>query len=336
MEEYILLSHNDLDGAGCSIVLNSKFHIDTTFHTNYQDIVEKLKGIDEIITHHTRVVFITDLNFDENSFIELVRLSMNHQHVKFIYIDHHVYEGKSLELFNKIKKLENVHIKHDTTKCATQLCYDFINSNDPDLGRLVTYINAYDIYLEDQVQNFKVGFMLNTIFWAIKLSAFKFNVEQNNYKIPKYFLTMYAEMKEKKEKAFKHYEKQGLIVQDEENHILLAFSDDYKAFYVHDYPDFQCYILPYQSSNNISVRLKNCADAEAIRDEILEFVNTYPNTISAGGHPFAFGITIATDAPKDDVFMIIDTMVKIVSAYTNPQKEYDYPELKINEDEIPF
>ena len=38
----MLLSHNDLDGAGCDIVLGSKFHIDSTIHTNYIEIVHLL------------------------------------------------------------------------------------------------------------------------------------------------------------------------------------------------------------------------------------------------------------------------------------------------------
>ena len=101
MEEIVLLSHNDMDGAGCEIVLSSKFHIDSIIHSNYIDIVQNLKLIDERLTHHSRIVFITDLNFDEPAFIELFRLAMNHPHVKFIYIDHHEYKGRELELLTK-------------------------------------------------------------------------------------------------------------------------------------------------------------------------------------------------------------------------------------------
>ena len=240
MHEYVVLSHNDMDGAGCDMVLGTKFHIDSTIHSNYNEIIQNLKLIDEKLTIHSKVVFITDLSFDENSFIELVRLAMNHGHVKFIYIDHHEYKGRELELLNKIQKMENVFVKHDVTKCATMLCFEFIKSNDADLHRMVRFINAYDIYLEDTPE-FKVGYMMNTIFWAIKMNSFKVTLENNNYKIPKKFLEMNKEIVAKKDAAFKLYEQKGLIVKDEDNSILLAFSDDYKSFYQHDYEGYKAY-----------------------------------------------------------------------------------------------
>ena len=319
MEEIMLLSHNDMDGAGCEIVLDSKFHIDSIIHTNYVEIVAHLKLIDEKLTLHSKVVFITDLNFDEAAFIELFRLAMNHTHVKFIYIDHHIYEGRTLELMEKIQKLDNVTVSHDTTKCATMLCYDFIKSKDEDLGRLVRFINAYDIYLEEQPE-FKVGYLLNTIFWAIKMNPFKIALKRNNYNIPKKFISMNREIEERKDEAFERYEANGLIVKDDENKILLAMSDDYKSYYVHDFPDYNVYILPNVKSNNISMRIRDMDKdvAEKLKAEILDMVSTYPRLISAGGHIFAFGISIDPDAPKDEVFMLIDEMVKIISTYTNP------------------
>ena len=338
MNENIILSHNDMDGVACELVLGTKFNFETILHSSYINIVEKLKLIDEIITVHSSTVFITDLMFDEEAFIELVRLAMNHPHVNFIYIDHHDYIGPELELLGKINNMDNVFVKHDTSKCATKLCYDFIKSTDKDLDRFVRFVNAYDIYLEE-LPEFKIGYILNTVFWAIKASAFKSIMRSNDFKFPKNFLKINNEIVEKKNKKFKSLEEQGLIVKDYDNQILLAFSDTYKSDYVHDYEGFKAYILPYESNNNISVRFRDFEYAEEAKHDILEMMDTYPKLVSAGGHPFAFGITIEKSAPRDEIFMLIEAIIEIISSYTNPQGALNsngVPEIDINEDEIPF
>ena len=332
MNERFLLSHNDMDGAGCALVLETKFQFDSVTHSRYIDIIDNLKIIDENITVHTKSVFITDLMFKDDAFIELFRLAMNHPNVKFIYIDHHSYADKELELLNKFKKMENSIVIHDESKCATKLCFEFINSDDEDLYRFVRFVNAYDIYLEEQPE-FRVGFLLNNIFWSIKMNGFKFAMHKNNFKIPKSFITLNEELIEKKNKKFKQLEEQGLIIKDEDNQVLLAFSDTYKSDYIHDYPGYKAYVLPYQSNNNISVRFRDFDEhATEAKEKIMQLVNSYPNTVSAGGHEFAFGITISDDAPKDDIFMLIDAIILIVSEYTNPK----LPGLNIRESDIPF
>jgi len=334
MNEYIQLSHNDMDGAGCSIVMQYKFYIESTIHTSYNDIISNLHIIDEMITHNTKSVFITDLSFDENCFKELIKLTLHHPHTKFIYIDHHPYEGKLGKILNKIQTLENVQVVHSVEYSATKHCLDYINSIDnsiytnntdvknqsdkntyDNLKKLVMWIDAFDVWRKDS-ELFKIGWKLNTIFWEIKMNGFKFNLINNNYIIPVFFDKMYDDVIKKKNNMYIQMKKKNLFIKDSENNILIAFSDLYKTFFQIDFPTFDFYILPYISKNNISIRIsENVKNSEIIKDEILKYISTYKFLISAGGHPYAFGITIDPSAPKDDIFEIIQNITDIINKH---------------------
>ena len=309
MNEYIQLSHNDLDGAGCAIVIQSKFYVETTIHSNYNDIVNNLQNIDSIVTNHTKAVFITDLNFDEKCFVELVRVASHHPHTKFVYVDHHPYEGRLGKLLERIKEVENISVHHTTEICATKICFQMIKSNDEDLSKFVDWVDSFDVWRQDSPL-FDTGWVLNTIFWEIKMSGFKYNIQSNNYKIPKYFFTMYNDLMVKKEKMYKGMEANNLFVR--EGDIMVAFSDGYKTFFQIDFPEYKVHILPFLSSNNISVRISSTVNnSEKLKEDILALVNGYPNLVSAGGHPYAFGITIKKEAPKDDVIGLIQKIMEI-------------------------
>jgi len=319
MNEYINLSHNDMDGAGCNIVLRSRYPDMKTIHSSYNDIIENLELIDENMDHRVKAMFITDLNFDVPSFIQLAKVISRNPGVKFVYIDHHPYEGAVGEIFEKIKKLPNFIVVHEIGKSATKLCYETIKSDDVELGKLVDYINAFDIWLETQdPKNFKVGWFLNTIFWELKMSGFKSNLIKNDYKIPKFFKTMYADQVEDKNKYIEKMKGNGLLIEDEENSVLIAFSDKYKSWFQNDFPDYVVHILPYVSKNNISVRISNTPEvtwAKEMKEEMVAFIQSYPYTMSCGGHEHAFGSAIEPDAPKEDIFALIEGLSEIAGTY---------------------
>lgn len=316
MLEYIQVSHNDLDGAGCSIVLESKFHIEMCIHSNYNEIVINLGIVDASITPHTKAVFVTDLNFDANAFSKLISVARTHPQVKFVYVDHHPYEGELGILLDKVREEKNISVHHTVTKCATKICYDMIKSDDKVLGKLVNYINAYDIWLRD-TPLFETGWLLNTVFWDLKMSGFKYNINQNNYEIPKFFIKMYDDLLTDKDKMYKQMEKNNLFMIDEEDKIMVAFSDKYKAFFQIDFPAYKVYILPYLNSNNFSIRIdeKLVPRAEELKTAILDLVAPYDYLISAGGHPFAFGITIDKKAPKDDIISFTQQFMELTKQY---------------------
>ncbi len=322
MKERINLTHNDLDGAGSNIVLREKFGDMDTFHVSYGSVTDTLKSIDLDINHLTKTLFVTDLSFDKDAFLELMRVAEGHPHIKIIFIDHHPYEGDVLETFNELASFPNVYCKHEIGKSATLLTYEFTHSVNEDLGKLVGFINAFDIYKEfEDPTNFKIGWFLNSVFWELKLSAFKSNIIRNQYKIPKMFKDIYVKILEDKDRYFKSLIENNIAVFDEENSILLAFCDKHKSFWQNDYPDFDYYVLPYETKGkNISIRFSHRVDntdAKQLKDTILWYVRQNPMVISSGGHDHAFGITIDDNMLRDDHLGIIEGIIEIIEDHIN-------------------
>jgi len=320
MTQYINISHNDMDGAGCNIVLREKFPDMETYHVSYGNIVETLQSIDADISHLTKILFVTDLAFDVKAFNELMRIAESHPDLKIVYIDHHPYEDDVQLAFNELNGFDNVHTKHAIGISATQLCFDMIKSDNTDLKNLVKWINAYDIYLEQEdPNNFKIGSFLNTIFWEVKMSGFKINLINENYKIPKFFKSMYKDTINDKNEYFEKQIKNGLVVFDDDNSILLAFSDKHKSFWQVDYPQYDYLVLPYHTKgNNMSIRFSSTLtdhDAKNIKDDILQYTKQSPWFVSGGGHHHAFGLTLDNAMPKDEQLVLIEGIVDIIEAW---------------------
>jgi len=321
---YIHLSHNDLDGIGCNIVLREKFPDMTTFHVGYSDIKETLQIISDDINHLTKVLFVTDLSFSREDFNELMNIAERNPDLKIVYVDHHEYDDDAQEYFEEMKAMINVFTIHRIGTSATKLCLEITKSANQDLIKLVTWIDAYDIFKQHtDPDNFKIGWVLNTIFWEIKMSGFKSNILNNDYKIPKMFKLMYKDIVIEKDAYFKKLIDNGLVVFDDHNSILLSFSDKYKSFWQMDFPDYEFYVLPSTKSNNISVRINDIVEEEwcgLIKESILNYCNKNPWVISSGGHKRAFGITIDKDMPKDDHMTFIQGLVEVLESYNASER----------------
>lgn len=317
MSQYINLSHNDLDGAMCNVVLRSRYPDMETIHSNYNDIIENLQIIDESLSHLKKALFITDLNFNVPSFLELAKLAVHNPDLKIIYIDHHPYEDEVGEIFEKIKKLPNVTVVHEIGKSATKLCYETIRSDDKALGKIVDYTNAFDIWLRDsEPKNFKGGWFLNTMFWELKMSGFKANIIKSKYEIPSFFKKMFKEIVAEKDAYIDKMIKRNTIIFDDENSVCIAISDKYKAWFQEDFPQYLVHILPYETKNNISVRISHKVSyAKEMKEEMVNFIQSYPHTISCGGHDHAFGSAIEPSAPRDDIFMLAEGLATIAGDY---------------------
>lgn len=318
MNEFINLSHNDMDGAGSNLVLREKFPDIKTYHVAYNDISEHLRYIDVDITHHTKIVFITDLSFAEHDLVELVRLAMRHTHVTFVYIDHHHYEGERGVLFEKIKKVPNIKVKHEIGTSGTKLTYQFTKSTHEDLGKLVDWIDAFDIWRLDDPK-FQVGFFLNTIFWEFKMSGFKYQLFAEDYKIPASFKKAYKEIINDKNEYVKSLEANNLILKNDETKVFVAFCDRHKSFFQMDFPDYQIHVLPYISKSNISVRLNAHipeADAHEFRDMVIDYCSSFPDYISGGGHAHAFGITVEKSQPEHQKLMMVQGVAQIADQFS--------------------
>jgi len=286
------LSHYDLDGVGCQIVLRKQFGELTTMNTSYGRIDEYLDNV-ESFCHRTKPkrVFITDLSFNVELLTRVNRIAEANPDTNFYFIDHHPFEGEWKHL-----RRENLTIVISDKASATKLTFLYLKSNFKFQGQnidkleqFVHYVNAYDIWLEETPE-FKMGFVLNELFWKYKLVGFwaKFKDE---YSLSYSDKEVYKDLIKKKNKLFKKLDDSGRILRFD-NRVLLIFVDDFQGHVTIDYPGFLSYII-VRSTGKGSVRLKTEAVNEGLtKDNLVNSILKTDYISEAGGHPGAFGFSI--------------------------------------------
>jgi len=155
------LSHIDLDGYSCQLVMKYTPYKKHNYNANYgAEVKQKLEMILEKISKakEQALILITDLNLtaDESRWIthEVRKLNDNKLDVKLTLLDHH---GSGEE---SAKKHKWYYL--DVTRCATKITYDYIQEHfeydEPSwISKYVDIVNAVDLWLKEQYENFEYG-----------------------------------------------------------------------------------------------------------------------------------------------------------------------------------
>jgi oligoribonuclease NrnB/cAMP/cGMP phosphodiesterase (DHH superfamily) len=162
------LSHTDLDGYSCQLLMKEYFNDGFYFNANYGlEVKLNLKKIVQDIQEYKDdeiLFFITDLNltFQEAKDLdkEINDLNENGFNIKLQLLDHHATGQKSADAFNWYYL--------DTKRCATKIVYDYLNTTynafldekNSWIKPLVDAINAIDIWVDKEVKNFEFGKVL--------------------------------------------------------------------------------------------------------------------------------------------------------------------------------
>lgn len=130
----VLVTHNDLDGVGCSIVYNKCFPGVLNNFTNYSDVNHVVQSIIEN-NRDNLPIMLSDLSISNDDLCEALDKRGN-----FEMIDHHPTAKWMSE------KYEWALV--DTTKSATQLMFEVMKTrfNIDDLEPFVTLVNNYDTW----------------------------------------------------------------------------------------------------------------------------------------------------------------------------------------------
>ena len=218
MMKFIHLSHTDLDGYGCQLLTKEYFKEGLFINANYGlEVKLNLKKIMQVLQDNCELetfVLISDLNLtlQESKDIDrcVNKLNDNGAKIKLQLLDHHGSGQKAAD------KYDWYYL--DTNRCATKIVYDYINNelegfNDETkswLEPLVDAINAIDIWLDDEVDNFEFGKVcLRLIAKATEINQILFADENREYRI--YLL---------KEAASFIQKKNGNILLDNEIHFI--------------------------------------------------------------------------------------------------------------------
>jgi uncharacterized protein len=155
------LSHIDLDGYSCQLVLQYTPYVKYNYNANYgAEVKQNLDLILETIKEkkESALILITDLNLtaDESRWLnsEVQKLNDSNYDITLKLLDHH---GSGEEC---AKKHEWYYL--DTSRCATKITYDYAKEHfeledKAWLSRYVDIVNAVDLWKQEEAANFEYG-----------------------------------------------------------------------------------------------------------------------------------------------------------------------------------
>ncbi|MCK9373664.1 MAG: phosphoesterase [Sulfuricurvum sp.] len=182
------LSHIDLDGYSCQLVMAQTPHTMISFNANYgAEVMDRLEQIIETIkkTKQTATILISDLNLypEEAKWLnnEVNRLNENGWSLTITLLDHHG-SGKDTAAQYPWYFL-------DTQRCATKIVYEYALEHyglqaGGWLEPFVKVVNAVDLWHQDEEEDFEYGKVcMRLISDAKELSRVMFGDEDRTYKL---------------------------------------------------------------------------------------------------------------------------------------------------------
>lgn len=182
------LSHIDLDGYSCQLVMKFTPYKIFNYNANYgAEVRQKLEFILENISKDNTptMLLITDLNltFDESRWLnnEIKKMNDGKNDITLVLLDHH---GSGEDSANK-----HEWYYLDTSRCATKITYDYVLENfeydEPKwMNKFVNTVNAVDLWKQEEVENFEYGKVcMRLVTESRELNRVMFADDDNNYKL---------------------------------------------------------------------------------------------------------------------------------------------------------
>lgn len=182
------LSHIDLDGYSCQLVMAQTTHTLISYNANYgAEVMDRLNEIIELIKKNkqTATILISDLNLypDEAKWLnhEINRLNESGWNITITLLDHHG-SGKDTAAQYPWYFL-------DTERCATKIVYEYALEHyglerGGWLEEFVKVVNAVDLWKQDEVDDFEYGKVcMRLISEARELNRVMFAGEDRAYKL---------------------------------------------------------------------------------------------------------------------------------------------------------
>lgn len=155
---HILITHNDLDGAGCAVVFRKVMGDKDIkiYHEGYDTIDSRIRSVFE--DHHPFTITLADISPVSSEAIALLDTAAKFIDVKLY--DHHK------TAVDVLKGYRWAHM--DVTRCGTQLLFEAIGMKYDLLKPLVDTINDYDMWIHSD----KNSMRLNTLFRSFGMDRF--------------------------------------------------------------------------------------------------------------------------------------------------------------------
>ncbi|WP_457744713.1 DHH family phosphoesterase [Sulfurimonas sp.] len=182
------LSHIDLDGYSCQLVMKYTPYKKFNYNSNYgAEIRQKLDLMLENIRKDKTdaYILITDLNLtaDDSRWLthEVKKINDQYCNLKLQLLDHHGSGAQSA------KKFDWYYL--DEGRSATKITYDFAKEhfefNEPQwMKKYVDVVNAVDLWLQEEHENFEYGKVcMRLVNETRELNRIMFADEDSHYKL---------------------------------------------------------------------------------------------------------------------------------------------------------
>ena len=180
------LSHIDLDGYSCQLVMKYTPYEKYNYNANYgPEVRQKLEVMLENIKKVKKdaCILITDLNLtaDESRWLQHEVKKTKDCNIKLQLLDHH---GSGAE---SAKKFDWYFL--DVNRCATKITYDYakehFNLDEPSwMQKYVNVVNAVDLWKQEEHENFEYGKVcMRLVTETRELNRIMFAEEDSHYKL---------------------------------------------------------------------------------------------------------------------------------------------------------
>ena len=300
----ISLSHNDLDGVGCQVVLRWQFtnvYFKTISYNRIYDTLVELESTLQYDRNKSQVI-ISDLSLKENEIILLRDICIKNPEMKFIFADHHLRLPTTVELYKTFPK--NFIDLYSESQCSALILFYYYGINNTKIRDLIEQINSYDLWLIDK-NNFMDSLLLNELYESMSHQDF-FNGIGFNGNLKDDIVRKTTKIKQKIQSFKDSIDDNSYIFYNDM--VVIAHIDRYKSIlqYSLDRP-----ISIIISSNlNFSIRLSNSLkDYEVIeiRDLFFKFFENTQN-IYYYAHKQVFGFNSSEETVIND----IDTFLQFI------------------------
>lgn len=178
------LSHTDLDGYSCQLVMKSTPYKIYNYNANYgAEVKQKLDLILENIKKYkdNALILITDLNLTADESKWLNNEVNKNDNIDLLLLDHH---GSGEDSANKYD-----WYNLDVERCATKITYDYAKEHfdldEPEwMEKFVNIVNAVDLWKMEEVENFEYGKVcMRLITETRELNNIMFFNDANKYRL---------------------------------------------------------------------------------------------------------------------------------------------------------
>jgi oligoribonuclease NrnB/cAMP/cGMP phosphodiesterase (DHH superfamily) len=277
MEKILHVTHNDLDGAGCGIIVKKIYQNASVHYLDYKDVDDFILNN---YSHYDRLI-ITDVTPKKETIENILN------RIQLLVIDHH---KTSTHLFNKDYAII------DMNKCATFLTYEWSYDIDKTVESyfpFVKLVNDYDLWKNEYEASRDLNILFTTLGLEKFVERFTNNPSTNFDKCEQLLIDV---EKENLNTAFKEALDNHRIYKDKwGNSFCLTFTERYNSEigdYLLQKLNIEYVLMINAKKNKVSLRSKDNFDVSEIA---LKF--------GGGGHKNAAGF-------KLDMFDSVEAVFK--------------------------